>query len=98
MERHWNTIESSYKEYVQKYPEGGTITIGDGSRLPLQSMVMAKGGFVGYNEGTLEREKLIVHRDDIPPISDLHIDDLALLPAGLTNILKVQITPDHDEF
>ena len=98
MERYWDTIESSYEEYVQRYPEEGIVATGDGSGLPLQSHVMAKGGFVGYNEGTLEREKLIAHRDDLPSISDLHVDDLALLPVGLTKILKVQVTPDHNEF
>jgi hypothetical protein len=98
MERYWGTIESSYREYVQKYPEEGMISIGDDSRLPLQSNVMANGGFVGYNEGMLEREKLITYRDDLPSISDLHVEDLALLPIELTNILKIQVTPDHDEF
>jgi len=98
MERHWDTIESSYGEYVNEYPENGMIGTGEESELPLQSSVMANGGFVGYNEGMLEREKLIVCRDDIPSISDLPVDDLAMLPIGLTNILKVQVTPDHDQF
>ncbi|WP_252698288.1 hypothetical protein [Natronosalvus vescus] len=64
---------------------------------PFQGVVNSSGeGFIGYNQGDLERECLISNREDLPEVSGLSIEDLGRLPIELVRLMKIQRTPDHD--
>lgn len=90
-------IKSNYEEYLDSYPEEGMITTGhSGSEFPLQSAVLNQtGGTYVQNLSPPEYNCLIEFDESIPNIESLPVEDLALLPISLLNILKIQITHDH---
>lgn len=97
MGNYWGAIEKGYTEYVDRYPQDGMLQVG--ADYPFQAGVNQNTqSFFGYNQGNLERKYLVSNRGDIPSISQLPRDDLAQMPLGLTRILKIQLTPDHDTF
>lgn len=96
MSEYKNAIQRGYRVYLDKYPEYGTFSFGEDG-YPLQNMALSDStGSIANNIGDLERAALVEHRDDIPDISELPMDDLAWVPVGLTDILKVQRTADHE--
>lgn len=95
--QYWKRIKANYEKYLEEYPEKGTITTGySGSEFPLQSAVLNQtGGTYVQNLGPPEDHWLVGFDESIPNIESLPVGDLALLPIGLLDILKVQITHDH---
>ncbi len=96
MRSYWAEIEASYRRYLESYPTEGML--GTEKRpYPFQGVVNSSGeGFIGYNQGDLERECLISNREDLPEVSGLSIEDLGRLPIELVRLMKIQRTPDHD--
>ena len=90
-------IKSNYEEYLESYPEDGMIATGhSGSEFPLQSAVLNQtGGTYVQNLSPPEYNCLVEFDKSVPNIGSLPIEDLALLPIGLLDILKIQITHDH---
>lgn len=96
MESYWEEISSGYEKYHEEYPEQGMVRLFD-SGYPFREAVRRDiETRIAYNEGPLERECLVTLRDDIPPMEELPMTDLARIPILLTRILQVQRLADHD--
>lgn len=97
MGKYRDTIEEGYNVYLEKYPDFQKVqTPYD---YPLQEVYLSDDGpYVHIQNvlGQLEHACFVELRDDVPNVSDLPMEDLAWLPIGLTDILRVQRGPDHD--
>lgn len=96
VEPEWKQIQSNYKEYLRRYPSEGGMT----AKLdyPLQSQALIQGGYTQNVISELEHEFLITFNESLPDMEQLSLYSLSRLPIELMNILKVQVTSDHQEF
>lgn len=92
----WERVQANYEEYLQRYPEEGIVQAK--SDFPLQSQALIQGGYTGNNLGDLERQLLITYDESLPDIERLSVETLSKLPVGLMHILKVQVSPDHQDY
>lgn len=96
----WPTIYDNYLNYTNRYDKEGMINV-TGDYLPLQAAVLnddVSNVSITGNVGALERELLLEFGNSNPRINSLNPRELACLPIGLTEILRVQITDDHREY
>ncbi|WP_247729487.1 hypothetical protein [Halovivax limisalsi] len=92
----WKQIKSNYDEYLRRYPEEGNVQ--GVLEYPLQSAAIIQGGYVVNTSSGLNQNLLITSDNSLPDIQQLSLETLAKLSTELMNILKVQISTDHQEY
>lgn len=91
-------IQSSYDEYISRYPDESMISVG-GTGLPLKESVKNNtGGIYETNVSAVERDCLFTYSDSLPDVDSLSIPELERLAVSLTRPLQAQITDDHHQY